>query len=47
VQVVEVKTKLEEKIKTLEEEKSTLVEEKRKLEEVVELTERARARRRS
>jgi len=42
VQVVEMKTKLEEKIKTLEEEKNTLLEEKRKLEEVVELTERAK-----
>ncbi|MBE0520030.1 hypothetical protein IBX35_03195 [Candidatus Bathyarchaeota archaeon] len=42
MQVVEMKTKLEEKIKTLEEEKSTLLEEKRKLEEVVELTERAK-----
>lgn len=42
MQVVEMKTKLEEKIKTLEEKKSTLLEEKRKLEEVVELTERAK-----
>lgn len=42
MQVVEMKTKLEEKIETLEEEKNTLLEEKRKLEEVVELTERAK-----
>jgi hypothetical protein len=42
VQVVEMKTKLEEKIKTLEQEKSTLLEEKKKLEEVAELTERAK-----
>lgn len=42
MQVVEMKTKLEEKINTLEEEKSTLLEEKKKLEDVVELTERAK-----
>jgi len=42
VQVVEMKTKLEEKINTLEKEKSTLLEEKKKLEDVVELTERAK-----
>jgi hypothetical protein len=38
VQIVEMKSKLEEKINTLEEEKSTLSE--KKLEDVVELTER-------
>lgn len=42
MQIVEMKTKLEGKIKILEEEKNTLLEEKRKLEEVVELTERAK-----
>ena len=41
MQVVEMKTKLEEKINTLEKEKSTLLE-KKKLEDVVELTERAK-----
>jgi len=42
MEVVEMKTKLEEKIKTLEEEKNTLLEEVRKLKEVVELSEKAK-----
>ncbi len=42
MQVVEMKTKLEEKIKTLEEEKSTLSEKVRALKEVVELSEKAK-----
>lgn len=42
MQVVEMKTKLEEKIKTLEEEKSTLSEKVRALKEVAELSEKAK-----
>jgi len=43
MQVVEMKTKLEERIKTLEKEKSMLLEEIGQLKEVVELSEKAKA----
>jgi peptidoglycan hydrolase CwlO-like protein len=42
MQVIEMKTKLEEKIKTLEKEKGLLLEEVRQLKEVVELSEKAK-----
>jgi archaellum component FlaC len=42
MQVAEMKTKLEERIKSLEKEKSTLLEETRQLKEVVELSEKAK-----
>ena len=42
MQVVEMKTKLEERIKALEKEKSMLLEEIGQLKEVVELSERAK-----
>jgi len=42
MQVIEMKTKLEEKIKTLEKEKSMLLEEVKQLREVVELNEKAK-----
>jgi len=41
MQVIEMKTKLEEKIKALEKEKGLLLEEIRQLKEVVELSEKA------
>jgi len=43
MQVVEMKTKLEERIKALEKEKSTLLEEIGQLKEVVELSEKAKS----
>jgi peptidoglycan hydrolase CwlO-like protein len=42
MQVIEMKTKLEEKIKALEKEKGLLLEEIRQLKEVVELSEKAK-----
>ena len=42
MQVIEMKTKLEEKIKALEKEKGLLLEEVRQLKEVVELSEKAK-----
>ena len=42
MQVIEMKTKLEEKIKALEKEKDMLLEEVRQLKEVVELSEKAK-----
>jgi uncharacterized protein YlxW (UPF0749 family) len=42
MQVVEMKTKLEEKIKALEEEKRLLLEEVKQLKELVELSEKAK-----
>lgn len=42
MQVVKMKTKLEEKIKELEKEKSTLLEEVEQLKEVVELSEKTK-----
>ena len=42
MQIVKMKTKLEEKIKALEEEKHTLLEERDKLKEILELSEKAK-----
>ena len=42
MQVIEMKTKLEEKIKALEEEKRLLLEEVKQLKELVELSEKAK-----
>ena len=42
MQILEMKTKLEEKIKALEEEKRTLLEERDRLKEILELSEKAK-----